>query len=248
VRSAVVFSFLALIRALAKVFYRVEMRWIGTVSPDPWRGPRLVVFLNHTSLYEPVFAGCAPHRFFWRLARHGVVAVAQKTTSRPVVGWIFKSIAGHVVALTRQRDHTWIQMLRAIDSDSMVVIAPEGRMKRANGLDANGQPLRVRGGVADILEAVPAGTMLIAYSGGLHHVQIPGQRWPRIFRRVGILLEELRIEEYVAARQAEGSDFVAAVKADLEARRDRHCPEAARMSGVPYVATPAPPSPAIPAL
>jgi hypothetical protein len=38
----------------------------------------------------------------------------------------------------------------------MVLMAPEGRMKRADGLDAHGQPMTVRGGIADILEVVPA--------------------------------------------------------------------------------------------
>lgn len=250
-RRAVVLAFLGLIRALSKLFYRAELRWIGRVSEDPWGSPRLVVFLNHTSLYEPIFSAGAPFYFFRRLARHGVVAVAQKTTKRPLVGWIFKLIAGRVVPLTRQRDHTWIQMLRSIDPDSMVVIAPEGRMKRANGLDANGQRLTVRGGVAEILEAIPHGLMVIAYSGGLHHVQIPGQRWPKVFRPVGMLLEELRIDDYkaeVLRTVGAGGDFREAVKADLEARRDRYCPQAARLAGVEYVDAPVrrSPEPAIP--
>jgi hypothetical protein len=151
------------------------------------------------------------------------------------------------VPLTRQRDHTWVEMLRSIDPDSMVVIAPEGRMKRANGLDANGQRLTVRGGVADILEAIPHGTMLIACSGGLHHIQVPGQRFPRLFQRAAILLQELRIEDYKESVARAGGDFVAAVRADLEGRRDRHCPQAASIAGNDYVDAPRVPRVAIPA-
>ena len=55
-------------------------------------------------------------------------------------------------------------------------------MKRRNGLDSQGQPMTVRGGIADILEAIPSGPMLIAYSGGLHHVQAPGETLPAVFR------------------------------------------------------------------
>ena len=46
-------------------------------------------------------------------------------------------------------------------------------MKRANGMDLEGMPMTIRGGVADLLMAIPGGRMLIAYSGGLHHVQVP---------------------------------------------------------------------------
>ena len=65
----------------------------------------------------------------------------------------------------------------------MVIILPEGRMKRENGLDLHGNPMNVRGGIADILLAMKQGRMLIAYSGGLHHVQFPGGV-PRIFKTV----------------------------------------------------------------
>lgn len=70
--------------------------------------------------------------------------------------------------------------------------------------------------------------MLLAYSGGLHHVQAPGERWPRLFQTIRIALEKVDLAEYRSARRAEGkgSDaaFKRAVVADLEARRDRYCP------------------------
>jgi hypothetical protein len=116
-------------------------------------------------------------------------------------------------------------VLDRIDPDAMVVIAPEGRMKRANGLDSEGRPMTVRGGIADILQAVGSGRMLLAYSGGLHHVQIPGQFLPRPFKTIRVRLETVDIEAYCRSlKETPGSeDFKRAVRADLERRRDLYC-------------------------
>src|ERR1043166_1214740 len=203
IRSAMVFSLLIVLKYLSKVFYRHDFGWIGTPPPRPWHDIRLVAFLNHTSLFEPVFLGVVPNSFIWRLAAHGVVPAADKTTDRPLVGLIFKFVAHHVIAITRERDATWFAVLNKIDPRSMLVIAPEGRMKRANGLDLHGNPMSVRGGIADILEAVKDGRFLIAYSGGLHHVQIPG-RVPRIFKTVRLRVEVVEIADYIAEINAKG--------------------------------------------
>jgi Acyltransferase len=227
-RSAIVFSMLVSLKILSRIFYRHDFGWVGEVPPgDPWSGIRLVAFLNHTSLFEPVFLGAVPNRFIWRLAAHGVVPAADKTTDRPLVGIIFRFVAHHVIAITRQRDDTWFQVLRKIDPDSMVVLAPEGRMKRANGLDLHGNPMTVRGGIADILLAVKEGRMIIAYSGGLHHVQIPGHI-PRIFKTVRLRVENVDIAEYVDEMMKRGGgpeNFKKTVMKDLDARRDHYCPE-----------------------
>ncbi|HEX6161581.1 MAG TPA: 1-acyl-sn-glycerol-3-phosphate acyltransferase [Thermoanaerobaculia bacterium] len=217
---------LVLLKFLSRIFYRHDFQFIGPTPPDPWADLRLVIFLNHTSLFEPVFLGAVPNRFIWRLAAHGVVPAASKTTDRPLVGLVFKFVAHHVIAITRQRDDTWFRVLRTIDPDSMVVIAPEGRMKRETGLDLHGNPMTVRGGVADILQAVESGRMLIAYSGGLHHVQIPG-KVPRIFKTVRLRVENLEISDYVKEMLARGGEeaFKKAVIRDLEDRRDRYSPE-----------------------
>jgi hypothetical protein len=225
-RSAVVATMLTWLKFVSKVFYRFDFSFIGPTPPDPWANIRLVIFLNHTSLFEPIFLGVVPNSFIWRLAAHGVVPAADKTTDRPLVGMVFKFVAHHVIAITRERDDTWFQVLQKIDPDSMVVIAPEGRMKRANGLDLHGKPMTVRGGVADILHAVKSGRMLIAYSGGLHHVQIPGQ-WPRPFKTVALRVENLEIGDYIAEMVARGgeAEFKKTVMRDLDARRDQFAPE-----------------------
>ena len=227
IRSAIVFTILYSLKVLSRIFYRHDFEFVGTLPPgDPWKGLRLVVFLNHTSLFEPLFLGVPPARFVWRLAAHGVVPAADKTTDRPLVGIIFKFIAHRVIPITRQRDDTWTQVLATIGENSMVAIAPEGRMKRANGLDLHGNPMTVRGGVADILLALNHGRMLIAYSGGLHHVQVPGHV-PNVFKTVRLRVEVLDIADYVKARMAEGGPemFKKNVIRDLEQRRDEYCPE-----------------------
>lgn len=224
-RSAFVFTLLVTLKYLSKIFYRHDFEWIGETPEDPWANIRLVAFLNHTSLFEPVFLGMVPNRFIWRLAAHGVVPAADKTTDRPLVGLIFRFVAHHVIAITRQRDDTWFQVLRKIDPDSMVVLAPEGRMKRETGMDLHGNPMTVRGGIADILHAVKDGRFLIAYSGGLHHVQIPG-RVPRVFKTVRLRAENVDIAAYIAEMSKGGPEqFKRNVIKDLEQRRDAYSPE-----------------------
>lgn len=225
-RSVIVFSMLTFLKYLSRVFYRPDFTFIGPTPADPWANLGLVAFLNHTSLYEPVFLCGVPNRFIWRLAAHGVIPAADKTTGRPLVGIIFKFVAHHVIAITRERDHTWFSVLQKIDPSSMVIIAPEGRMKRANGLDLNGNPMTVRGGIADILLAVKEGRMLMAYSGGLHHVQIPG-KMPRPFKTVRLRIENVDIADYIKDMMAVGGpdQFKKSVMKDLDRRRDMYAPE-----------------------
>ena len=106
-----------------------------------------------------------------------------------------------------------------------MVILPEGRMMRANGLDKRGRPMTVRGGIADILRATSSGRMLIAYSGGLHHVQVPGEGAPRLFRTIRLAGEVVEIDAYKKSLGGEDDEmaFKRAVIDDLQARRDRHC-------------------------
>jgi hypothetical protein len=227
VRAYLVFTLLCLVKLFARLFYRIEVKWIGDVPPDRWRHHQLVAILNHTSLYEALFAGVCPNHFLWRMARHGVVPIARKTADRAVVGRFYGLVAQRVISITRERDESWREVLRTIDPDAMVMILPEGRMKRANGLDGEGRPMTVRGGIADILETIGEGRMLLAYSGGLHHVQVPGDRFPRLFKTIRMNLEVVDIGAYREARMAEAGNpkgFKRAVVDDMERRRDAFCP------------------------
>lgn len=225
-RAYLVFLVLLAVKVATLLVYRVKLTWLPGAPPDPWRHHRLVAILNHTSLYEALFAAGCPTHFLWRIARHGVVPVAQKTADRPLVGSFYRLIANRVISISRERDETWSAVLRQIDPDAMVLLLPEGRMKRATGLDAEGKPMTVRGGIADLLEAIGEGRMLLAYSGGLHHVQVPGQHVPRLWKTIRMNLEVVDIASYNAAilEPAGKRGFKRAVAQDLEGRRDRNCP------------------------
>jgi hypothetical protein len=226
VRSYLVFLILWTVKIFARIFYRVDVQFLGEVPPEPWRRIRLAAILNHTSLYEALFTGACPNHFLWRLARHGVVPIAQKTSERAVVGRFYGLVAARVVSITRERDETWSEVLRQIDPDAMVLLLPEGRMKRATGLDSQGKPMTVRGGIADLIETMGEGRMMLAYSGGLHHIQMPGERFPRLFKPVRLRLEVVDIAAYRAAIMAAAGPkgFRRAVVRDLERRRDLNCP------------------------
>ncbi len=216
------------IKLATLVFYRFEARWMTEMPRPPLADLRVIALLHHTSLFEWLFAGSVPNYFLREIARRAVVPAAEVTVSRPVVGTFLKLLAPHLMAISRRPDHTWEAVLGRIDDDSLVVILPEGRMMRANGLDKHGKPMTVRGGISDILRVIPEGRFLVAYSGGLHHVQVPGQLLPRPFRTLKISFEVLDIADYrrELGGVEDGEAFKEAVKADLQRRRDLHCPAA----------------------
>ena len=213
------------IKALSAIFYRFNVSWVGETPPDPWSDLRLVLLLNHTSLYEPLFTGFLPNRFLKNIAQSGLIPVADKTLSRYLIGYFYRIVAKNVVPITRLRDDTWEKFLKMVTSKAIVIMAPEGRMKRATGLDVDGKPMTVRGGVADIIQKISSGRMLIAYSGGLHHVQIPSQLIPRLFKTLHMKLENLDIAEYKnnILRLCGPEKFKYGVIADLEKRRSCYC-------------------------
>lgn len=108
------------------------------------------------------------------------------------------------------------------------MIAAEGRMKRPTGLDLEGKKMTVRGGVIDILQILDSGQMGIAYSGGLHHVQIPGEGWPKPFKKLKMDVEVFDIAEYKASFHGEiGSrEWRKEVLADLQHRLETKPPVA----------------------
>ena len=224
-RSVITFAMLLLIKLVSKVFYRHRVEWISEIPNDAWRRLRLVSVLNHTSLYEPLLVGAAPNPLLWKIARWGVLPIAAKTMRRKV-GLFFRMIARNVVVITRKNDHTWQAVLDHIDDRAVVCILPEGRMMRRNGLDEQGQPMTVRGGIADILQVVEKGYMLIVYSGGLHHIQAPGELLPRLFKTIRVRLELVDIASYLESleERTNNDGFKRAVIDDLQDRRDSRCP------------------------
>ena len=68
-------------------------------------------------------------------------------------GPFFSRLAPKVVSVSRKRDRSWSHFLEQVSPEQDILIyTPEGRMKRKNGLDKNGLPMSVRGGIYDILK------------------------------------------------------------------------------------------------
>ncbi len=225
IRAWLVFGVLLTVKVGSRIFFRHKIRWIGKPLRS-FRRVRVIAALNHTSLYEFLYAGSLPAALLWRIARYGVVPLADKTSRRPLAGSFFKLLGQNVVTITRKADETWEEVLRLVGPESLVVIFPEGRMKRRNGLDGDGHPLTVRGGIADIIRLTPEGHLLLAYSAGLHHIQVPGQLLPKPFRTLRLSLEALNIPIYrdEMLRRVGAGGFRAAVAHEIQDRRDRYCP------------------------
>ena len=225
IRSLLTFVLLLKVHIFSRLFFRLENQWIGREPENQWRDTRVIALLNHTSLYEPLIAGFAEIRLLWKFALHGVLPVAEKTMKRRI-GLFFRFLVHHPVVVTRQRDSTWDQVLNKLDSKAIVIILPEGRMMRANGLDATGREMTIRGGIGDILEVLPDGRMLIVYSGGLHHIQTPGDRLPRLFKTLRCRMEMVDIIDFKReiTEAHPDLDFRGAVISDLTRRRNTYCP------------------------
>jgi 1-acyl-sn-glycerol-3-phosphate acyltransferase len=223
IKAIITFTLLVIVRTLARIFFRLEEEWITPKPDDYAAGTRIIALLNHTSLYEPLVAGYAPLNLLWKFARHGVLPIAEKTMKRRI-GIFFSMLVRHPVVVTRKRDRTWHNVLNRVDSKAIVIILPEGRMMRANGLDSEGREMTVRGGIADILDALPDGRMLAVYSGGLHHIQVPGELLPTPFKTIRCRLEMIDIPTYKEALQRDSPElnFTGAVIADLT-RRSAEC-------------------------
>lgn len=206
-------------------FYRFEVLWVGPKPRQAWKNIRVFAFLNHTSLLEPLFLGTLPISFLWNAAKRTVVPGADITMNRPIAGTFYKYFSPRTVSITRERDDSWSGFLDEIEPDTMVALAPEGRMMRANGLDKHGRPMSVRGGIADILCKVQTGKMLIGYSGGLHHVNAPGEKRMRLFKTLKIRYEILDIADYLKTFDTRDPKRLRKyVAEDLEKRLQQHKP------------------------
>ena len=102
-------------------------------------------------------------------------------------------------------------------------------MMRENGLDKHGEPITIRGGIADVLNGIHQGQIVLAYSGGLHHVQKPGDGFPKLFKKIHINLEQLSIEEFKkqVLSDSDRGRFKLAVIENLENRKRNYVPEPA---------------------
>lgn len=217
--------FVFTIKAFTKVFYRTDVVWLTPKDKIEWEQLRLFIVLNHTSLFEFLFASAIPNYRLWRAIDRVVVPVADVTMNRPFAGKFFKALVPNAIPITRKRDDSWSQLMDKVAGNSLLLIFPEGRMKRLDGLDKHGKPMSVKGGVVDILNKLDSGKMMIAYSGGLHHVQAPGQAIPKVFQTIRCAFEQLDIVEYKKQfADLPEADFRQAIIKDLEDRMRKNIP------------------------
>ena len=196
------------------------------MKAEEFKKLKLFLLLNHTSLYEPILIGAFPNALLWEMAKRFVYPVAEKTMNSPIAGTIFRLFAPHTVSISRRRDHTWDRFMgKCSAKNSLIGIAPEGRMKRPTGLDKSGRPMNMKSGVSELLSQIDSGGMLLLYSGGLHHIQSPGSGLPKLFRRIRLRFEFLDIEGYKESfcRSSDPATLAKRIILDLEKRRDRHC-------------------------
>lgn len=224
-RRLLAFLILASVKIFSWIFYRGRFQWLPVVPEKPWNDIRLMVFLNHTSLYEPLFSQIVPFSYLWHLAGHFNIPGADVTLDRPFVGTFWKLMVPNIASISRKKDSTWENYLDSIQADSVVMIAPEGRMKRPNGLDRFGKKMTVRGGVADIIESIDEGHMVLCLSGGLHHVQAPGQHFPRLFKTIDMNFSYINIKEYKLQFPDNPRERKIKIIQDLQRRLEEDCPK-----------------------
>ncbi len=213
------------VNLFVKTFYHVEVIYITDNEETFWTDDiNVFAFLNHTSLFEPLLFASIPNPFFKDHLKRVVVPAADVTMNRPLVGRLYKTFFPHIVPISRKRDETWTNFKKKIRDNSMVVIAPEGRMMRPDGLDKHGKPMTIKSGIADILKEVEEGSLVLATSGGLHHVQKPGEPFFRIFKTIKISYEKIPISEYKKLIDFEARDFQRQVVNDLTQRMKNNLP------------------------
>lgn len=225
-RKIISFSILSSVKILSHLFFRGKFNWITPAPNKPWSHAKLMVFLNHTSLYEPLFIQHLSFSFLWQLVGRVNIPGADITLNRPIVGRFWKMMLPNISSVTRKKDDSWINYLNSIKPDSMILIAPEGRMKRPGGLDKFGKSMNVKGGVADILENLNDGAMILCISGGLHHIQTPGQVFPRLFKTIHMNLVYIDIKEYKEKFQLLSSrERKMKITQDLQVHLEKNCPK-----------------------
>ncbi len=190
------FFILLLFKLLAILLYRFNIHWLSPKNDEDWKQVNLIIFLNHTSLFETLFLRLLPNKVLWRLAKDLLIPSADSTLKRPIIGKLLRFIVPGCIPISRKNDHTWQNFLDHIEDKKITAIMPEGRMKRRNGLDKEGNPMSIRGGIVDVMQRLEHGKILFVYSGGLHHIQAPGEKLPKVFKTIKANIEVVDLVSY----------------------------------------------------
>ena len=90
---------LFLLKIMSHSFYRTRQRWIS--KDKDWDDVKLVVLLNHTSLFEFVYASVMPFSYLKKMSKHLVFPVADITYKRKFFGNLtFPSFQGNYLHTT----------------------------------------------------------------------------------------------------------------------------------------------------
>ncbi len=221
------FFILISIKYLSKLFYRFEVNYQPIPTKRDWNDIRIIIFLHHTSLFEFLYLSILPNYFLWKLSQRMVAPAANKTMDRPLVGLFFKLLNPGMIPITRKRDDSWANFIASIKEDAIILIAPEGRMKRKNGLDSFGEKMTVKSGVVDILQELNTGKIAFAYSGGLHHIQVPDTNRFKIFKTLKMNIELIDVMEYKNSfnNNILSTDWNVTVLNDLQHRLETKIPK-----------------------
>ena len=222
------FMFLSALKISGYALYPSRLNWLSE-EPDSWDDISLILILNHTSLFEFVYGVTLPFGFLNQISKRLIIPVAESTLKKPLGGLVFNQLAPKTIALSRKRDESWSEFLNQISREDICIFMPEGRMRRADGLDKHGKTLHVKSGVYELLNKFRGRKMLLVYSGGLHHVLAPGQVVPRVFRHVKAGIECLSVDEYLGSFEASDQPWKD-IAGDLDFRRD----ECLKNMGVHY--------------
>jgi 1-acyl-sn-glycerol-3-phosphate acyltransferase len=224
-RRIFAFFILSSIKTLVRIFYTAHFTWSPKKEEIDFNRVRLMVLLNHTSLYEPLFLSELPYAFLWQIADKIYLPIADVTLKRPIVGFFFRLMLPRVFPITRKSDDSWQNYLNSIREEDLMIIAAEGRMKRPNGLDKQGKKMSIRAGVADIIDRLGAGTILICHSGGLHHIQKPGQMIPKVFQPIRMHVTEVDISQYRKRFSENSRERKIQIVADFQTRLETETPQ-----------------------
>jgi hypothetical protein len=218
------FIILSFVKIFSHLFYSAEFVWKTDKPKDVWRQTRIIALLNHTSLFEPLYIRAFSFADLWYLTARLNVPGADITLRRPLVGLFWKLMFPNIISVSRKQDSTWSTYLKSIRGDSIILMAPEGRMKRPNGLDKYGKPMTVKPGIVDIIEASSGGGMVLALSGGLHHIQRPGEPLPKFFKSMKMNLYYFDLDEYKKRFPGSSRERKLAMVADLQHHLETNCP------------------------
>ena len=79
--------------------------------------------------------------------------------------------------------------------------------------------------IEHIIDRLEDGTILLCHSGGLHHIQKPGQHLPRIFQPIRMHVEVIELTEYKARFSKNTRERKIQIVQDLQNRLDTECPQ-----------------------